>query len=135
MRAGGVEVSVPGVEVEVFERFVDLGLAFEEIDIFEGVLGMMVKKVLGESFEVLVSARAFAGFEVVAFGQIETSTGSAFLEIVAAGIVLSDDALQSGVDPVPIIDGMATILVPGLLEKWCERSEKLLEGGAQRGVL
>jgi|SanBayMetagenome_1026888.scaffolds.fasta_scaffold127605_1 hypothetical protein len=106
MRAGGVEVSVSGVDVEVFERFVDLGLAFEEIDIFEGVLGMMMKKVLGESFEVLVSAWAFAGFEVVAFGEVHDATEHSFLDKVASRIVLPDDTLESGADPVFIRDCM-----------------------------
>ena len=111
-----MKVAVAGIQMEVFEGFAGCGVVVEEVLMFEGVLGVVLEEIFGKTFEMAVAAGAFAGLEVVAFGQIETSTGSAFLEIVAAGIVLSDDALQSGVDPVPIIDGMATILVPGLLE-------------------
>jgi hypothetical protein len=134
MGAGGVEVSVSGVEVEVFERFVDLGLAFEEIDISEGVLGMMMKKVLGESFEVLVSARAFAGFEVVASGEVHDATEHSFLDKVASRIVLPDDTLESGADPVFIRDCMTTVLVLSGLLECTKRGDEVSEGRAAGGV-
>lgn len=134
MRAGGMEVSVSGVEVEVFERFVDLGLAFEEMDVFEGVLGMMKKKVFGESFEVLVSAWTFAGFEVVAFGEVHDTSEHSFLDKVASRIVLSDDTLESGADPVFIGDDMTTVLVfSGLLEPK-KRGDEVSEGRAAGGI-
>lgn len=134
MRAGGVEVSVSGVEVEVFERFVDPGLAFEEMDVFEGVLGMMIEKVFGESFEVLVSAWAFAGLEVVAFGEVHDATEHSLLDEVASRIVLSDDTLESGADPVFIGDCMTAVLVfSGQLE-FKKRGDEVSEGRAARGV-
>ena len=60
---------------------------------------------------------AFAGLEVVAFGQIETATVRPFLEIVAAEIVLCDDALQSGLNPVPVIDGIGNEIGLGLVRE------------------
>jgi hypothetical protein len=39
---------------------------------------------------VLVSAWTFAGFEVVAFGQVEDATKNSFLDKIASRIVLSD---------------------------------------------
>ena len=69
-----------------------------------GEMGMMMKKVLGESFEVLVSARAFAGYEVVTFGEVHDATEHSFLDKSAPRIVLPDDMLESGADPVFIRD-------------------------------
>jgi hypothetical protein len=134
MRAGGVEMSVSGVEVKVFERFVDLGLAFEEIDVFEGVLGMMMEKIFGDSFEVPISAWAFAGFEVVAFGDVHDATDHSFLDEGTSRVVLPDDTLEPGADPVFIGDGVTTVLVlSGLLE--ChKRGDEVSEGRAAGGV-
>jgi hypothetical protein len=108
--------------------------AFEKINIFEGVLGVMMNKIFGVSFGVLVSARAFAGFEVVTFGEVHDAAEHSFLGKVASRIVLPDDTLESGADSVFIRDCMTTVLVfSGLLE--CnKRGDGVSKGRAAGGV-
>ena len=93
-----------------------------------------VRAIGGESFEVLLSAWAFAGFEVVAFGEVHDATEHSFLDKVASRIVLPDDTLESGADPVFIRDCMTTVLVFGGLLEYNKRGDEVSEGRAAGGV-
>ncbi len=113
----GVDLTAARIEMGVLEGFGACRVVGEEVLMFESVLGMMKEEIFGKNFEMAVAVGAFAGLEVVAFGQIETATGRPFLEIVAAEIVLYDDALQSGLNPVPVIDGIGNEIGLGLVRE------------------
>jgi hypothetical protein len=95
---------------------------------------MMKQKVFGNSFEVLVSACAFAGFEVVAIGQVDDATQNSFLDKIASRIVLPDDTLESGKYPVVIRDRMTTVLIFSLLLKCRQKGDEVGKSRAARDI-
>jgi hypothetical protein len=122
-----------GFDIQPFEHAHVVGLFLGAITP-KGEMRKMMKKVFDESFEVFVSARTFAGFEVVAFGEVHDASEHSFLDKVASRIVLSDDTLESGVDPVFIGDDVTAVLVSSGLLEFKQRCEEVSEGRAAGGA-
>jgi hypothetical protein len=66
----------------------------------------------------------------VALGEVHHTTKNPFLHEVASGIVLPNDPLEAGSDPLFIGHDMAAILIFGSLLEFVKRSDELVESRA-----
>lgn len=122
VRAGGVEMTVASIKMEVFQGLGQGGDLRKKIVRLERELAVGMGEISREAGEVPISTGAFARFKIVAFGNVGEVSQNSALHESTAGSVVAKDPLKTHADPLGIWDLMAEILVFGLGLKSFQRS-------------